>query len=204
MSVNYSQREHPRTLHNVLPSGSTTLEKAMVYAYDGQPVPTVIECLNNTQTINANLLDAMAFARNADNWQTSWTEAEKRDYLTRARAIQARKGTLWAMYEVLRTIGQGDAQIIERVGEVFFDDETQYDDGISMFDDDGDGWAKYAIILKTQVTDTMARWIIYAVQQVEPARCDLTEIVWGTAVVVFDADYTFDSDYTFEAVLNQG
>ena len=52
------------------------------------------------------------------------------------------------------------------MGEVYFDDSTDWDDGLSMYDDDGDGWAKYAIILKTQVTDTVARWIIDAVQRV--------------------------------------
>ena len=201
-ALTYSVRPHPRTLHTVLPSGSTTLERALVYAYDAQPVPTVIEGLNDALAIDTRLLDAMAYARSADNWQISWTDAEKREQLARALSIQARTGTLWAMREVLRNIGQGDAEIVERVGEVYFDGDTDWDDGLSMYDDDGDGWAKYAIILKTQVTDSVARWIIDAVQRVAPARCHLTAIVWGTAIVVFDADFNFDSDYTFEAVIN--
>ena len=115
VTTDYARRDHPRNLHHILPSGSTVLERAIVDAYDAQTVPTVIENLSDVDVADTRLLNHLAYGANVDAWSSNWNESIKRAALRNAHAIQARKGTVWAVREALTAMGQGDSEIIERV-----------------------------------------------------------------------------------------
>ena len=166
VTTDYARRDHPRDLHNVLPSGSTALERAIVDAYDAQTVPTVIENLSDVDVADTRLLNHLAYGANVDAWSSIWNESIKRAALRNAHAIQARKGTVWAVREALKAIGQGDSEIIERVQRRRYDTGERFDSGL-LWSDSANQWATFAIRLKQPVTEAQGRLIIDAVSAVK-------------------------------------
>ena len=201
MSVtnDYARRNHPRELHQVLPSGSTALERAIVYAYDGQPTPTVIENLSDVDVADARLLNHLAYGANVDAWSSNWNESLKRAALRNAHAIQARKGTVWAVREALKALGQGDAQIIERVAARYYDSGDQWDARL-IWDDEAPDWATFAIRLRQPVTDAQGRLIIDAVSAVKPARCHLIYIDFAADLLRWDSGQKWNSGFTWDII----
>lgn len=196
---NYAARNHSRTLHSVLPSGSTALERAMVYAYDAQPVPTVIEQLADYGKVDAHLLAAVAFSLNIDAWSSRWTESVKRAALHSARAIQARKGTPWAVMQVLKALGQGDAKIIERIKARRWGDGTKWGTDGAMWGD-GHRWDAFAIRLSQPVTAAQARLIINSVNAVKRKSARLVFIDYAENPLRWGDAVRWDSGYTWGIV----
>lgn len=200
MSVpNYATRNHPRTLHTVLPSGSTTLERAMVDAYDAQPVPIVIEQLADYGKVDARLLSAVAYGLNIDAWSTNWTEQMQREALRNARVIQACKGTPWAIMQVLKAMGQGDAKIMERIKARRWDDGTRWDDDGVVWGDEHN-WNAFAIRLSQPVTEAQARLIINAVNAVKRKSAKLIYIDYAENPLRWDDGKRWDDGYTWDIV----
>lgn len=195
----YATRALPRTLHQVLPSGSTVLERALVNAYDAQPIPTVIEQLNDLDRIDARLLNAIAYKLNVDAWSSAWSDAVKRAYLKNAVKIQAKKGTVWAVKETLKALGQGDAVIIERVGSRFWDSGDRWDAGYIWGEQQH--WATFALRLTQRVTQAQGQVIINAISAVKPARCHLVYIDWANDDLRWDSGVRWDSGNTWDLVL---
>lgn len=196
---NYAARNHLRTLHTVLPSGSTTLERAMVYAYDGQPVPIVIEQLAYFGKVDAHLLSAVAYGQNIDAWSTNWNEQMQREALRNTRAIQARKGTPWAIMQVLKSMGQGDAKILERIKARRWGDGTRWGTDGAIWGD-GHGWSAFAIRLSQTVTDVQARLIINAVNSVKRKSARLVFIDYAENPLRWGDAVRWDSGYTWGIV----
>ena len=192
----YAARAHPRTLHTVLPSGSSALECAMVYAYDAQPVPTVIERLADYGKVDARLLSSVAYGLNIDAWSTQWSEAVQRAALQSAREIQARKGTPWAVQQVLKALGQGDATIIENVKSRRWGDGARWgDDGLMW--GGAHNWDAFAIRLSQPVTDAHGRLIIDAVNSVKRASARLVYIDWAENPLRWGDQIKWGSGYTW-------
>ena len=103
--VSYATRNYPRNLHTVLPSGSTPLEHAIVYAYDGQPVPTVIENLNDADKTDARLLNALAYQRNVEYWSMGASEQTKRAIIKESVQLHRIKGTVYSVRRALDLMG---------------------------------------------------------------------------------------------------
>lgn len=200
MSVpNYATRNHPRTLHTILPSGSTTLERAMVDAYDAQPVPIVIEQLADYGNVDVHLLSAVAYGLNIDAWSTNWTEQMQREALRNARVIQARKGTPWAIMQVLKAMGQGDAKIIERVKSRCWGDGTKWGTDGAIWGG-AHKWNVFAIRLSQQVTEAQARLIINAVNAVKRKSARLVYIDWTENPLRWGDAVRWGSGYTWGSV----
>ena len=56
----YATRALPRNLHYVLPGNATVLEQSLVYAYDAQRLPVLIEQINDADKVDVRLLSAVA------------------------------------------------------------------------------------------------------------------------------------------------
>lgn len=198
-AVDYSTRAYPRTLDQLLPSVSTSLERAIVYAYDGQPPPMVIEQLHDIDTVDARLLDVLAYGLNVDSWSSNWSDALKRSVLHSAKLVQSRKGTVWAVREVLKAMGQGDAEIIERVKARFWDSGDRWNSGL-IWDEGSPDWATFAVRLRQPVSDAQGRLIIEAVSAVKPVRCHLLYIDFATEQLRWDSGQKWNSGYTWDLI----
>ena len=186
-------------LHTALPAGSTPLERALVKAITSLPRPVVIEQINDYEKIDARLLNIVAYGLNVDAWSSSWPESIKRAALKTAREIQSKKGTVWAVREVLKALGQGDAEIIERVQRRRYDDGNRFDAGL-IWSDSANQWATFAIRLKQPVTEAQGRLIIDAVSAVKRASAHLLYVDWATAQLRWDMQLYWDSGYTFDLI----
>ena len=186
-------------LHTALPAGSTPLERALVKAITSLPRPVVIEQINDYEKVDARLLNIVAYGLNVDAWSSSWPESIKRAALKTAREIQSKKGTVWAVREVLKAIGQGDAEIIERIGAQRWDGGAKFDEKF-IWGGEQNGWATFAIRLKQPVSETQGRLIIEAVNSVKRASAHLLYVDWASTPLRWDELRRWDSGYTFDLI----
>lgn len=189
-------RNHPRNLSIALPSGSSDLERHLVDAYDAQVTPALIEHLKNPDECPVELLPFLAYEYSVDTWSDDWPESIKRGMIKSARAIQARKGTVWAVRETLKAMGQGASKIIERVGGRRWDEGLKWD---TRYQWDGH-WATFAIVLAQPVTAAHGKLIIEAISAVKPARCHLIRLDLTANPLRWDAHYEWDTNYTWDTI----
>lgn len=178
MNVAYATRTLPRSLHHVLPSNATVLEQSLVYAYDAQRLPVLIEQINDADKVDVRLLSAVAYGLGVDYWSSDWSESVRRTVLKTTRDIQAHKGTMWAIREVLKAVGQGGAEIIERVQRRRYGDGSHFGEGL-MYSGAANQAGTFAIRLKQPVTEAHGRLIIDAVSAVKPTARHLLYIDWA-------------------------
>lgn len=195
-SSNYPVRPNPRNLHTVLPAGSTPLEHDLVDAYDAQIMPLLIPTLKDPDTCPEPLLAIMAYERNADAWSDAWPVATKRSMLKAARTIQARKGTVGAVRDVLKAMGQGAAVIVERIGGRRWDDGAAYDTNHQW---DG-SWATFAVQLSQPVTAAQGALIIDAINAAKRTSAHLLWLDMSANPLTWDANYCFDKGYTWDII----
>ena len=80
-----------------------SLEEAGAVRIDGIPVP--VRDMWNPDTCPANLLPWLAWAFSLDEWDTTWTEAEKREVIKQSIFIHKHKGTIGAIDRALKPLG---------------------------------------------------------------------------------------------------
>ncbi len=144
------------TVPSILPPSSTVLERALeqTCAERLQALPAVVASLWNAGNCPAALLPYLAWALSVDEWDEGWGVDKKRSVINESRLVHQQKGTPAAIRRALASIGQVDADIIERV-DYFFHDGTATRDG-SRRRMGQSGWATYRVVLKQSVTIAQA------------------------------------------------
>lgn len=90
----------------LLPSNSTPLERAASEALaDIQKVPVPLRTLWNPHTCPAKLLPYLAWAFSVDRWDTTWSEAAKREVIATSFYVHKKKGTISALRRVVEPLG---------------------------------------------------------------------------------------------------
>ncbi|HJW26435.1 MAG TPA: phage tail protein I [Rhodocyclaceae bacterium] len=135
----------PATL---LPPSSTPLERALSRAMGRFNPPSVIPTLWNPDTCPISVLPYLAWALSVDEWDEAWSIEKKREVVKEARGIHQKKGTLSAIRRALASVGQPDAEIIERADLIRCDGSVICDGTHSC----GGEWATRRVVLKRPVT----------------------------------------------------
>ena len=92
--------------NNLLPSNRTELESNLAETNaEIVDIPLIIREVWNADTCPVDVLPWLAWALSVDNWDTSWTEQQKRAVIKAAPANQKIKGTLGAVELQLAAIG---------------------------------------------------------------------------------------------------
>ncbi|AXF86633.1 hypothetical protein DTO96_102388 [Ephemeroptericola cinctiostellae] len=166
-----------RTLHTLLPSGSSTLEKAMVDAYDAQPLPRIIPTLYDADACPVELLEHLAYALNVDVWDTNWDEARKRAVLRTTENVQAHKGTPHAVVNMLAALGYPGAKLYERVcGRKIGDQSIIGSDPVKTRWFLGDEWATFGVELAYPLAPRMVSRVVSAINATKRASQHLVRI----------------------------
>lgn len=98
---------------SLMPPSATIVERAMEMAAARiESVPTPARHMWNPQTCPAQLLPWLAWAFSVDEWDTTWTEAQKRATIAASYNVHRRKGTIGAVKRALGALGL-DIQIVE-------------------------------------------------------------------------------------------
>lgn len=89
-------------MSDLLPPNATAQERALSEAAARiADVPVVVREMWNPDTCPANLLGWLAWAFTIDEWDTGWTEAQKREAIKRSIRVHKYKGTIGAVQEAL-------------------------------------------------------------------------------------------------------
>lgn len=100
-------------MSDLLPANATALERALAQVMaEIQAIPVPVRDIWNADTIPAVALPWLAWAYSVDEWDINWSEAQKRETVRRALAVQKIKGTIGAVRQALGALGI-DAQVQE-------------------------------------------------------------------------------------------
>lgn len=91
-------------MSDLLPPNATALERAISDSID-RPVPVVISELWNPDTCPVALLPWLAWAMSVDEWDSNWTESQKRGAIKASLAVHQKKGTIGALRSALGALG---------------------------------------------------------------------------------------------------
>lgn len=98
----------------LLPPASTPLERRLAGTLGRFEPPAVVPTLWNPDTCPPSVLPYLAWSLSVDEWDNGWSIEKKRTVIKEARKIHQEKGTVAAIRRALASIGQPDAEIIER------------------------------------------------------------------------------------------
>lgn len=93
-------------MSDLLPPNATGAERAMSLATARQAdVPVPVRDLWNPDTCPESLLSWLAWALSVDEWDSGWTDTQKRDTIRRSMAVHQYKGTIGAVRDALGALG---------------------------------------------------------------------------------------------------
>lgn len=98
-----------------LPLASSEAERAVSIAVAGELAlitPAILKTLYNPATVPAPFLPALGYALSVDQWDTGWTDAQKRAAIQKSLPLHALKGTNAAVLGALADLGIS-AEIID-------------------------------------------------------------------------------------------
>lgn len=125
------------TTKSLLPSSSTKLERALAQATDLDALsPEQIRQLWHPQTCPESHLPWLAWALSVDFWDDEWPLQRKRDVVAGSIAWHRKKGTPWAVEQMLAAAGYADSELIEHhdMHEVWRAHGGEYLDGADTLD----------------------------------------------------------------------
>lgn len=112
------------SVSNLLPPNANTHEHAIddSTARLGS-VPVELVKLWNPQTCPITFLPWLAWALSVDEWDESWTEAQKRSMVAASYEMHSHKGTPYSIKRALQALGYDNVEIIE--GQAYYYNNTQ-------------------------------------------------------------------------------
>jgi len=90
-------------MFDLLPPNATQAERSLSLAI-GRDVPVPVATVWNPDTCPADLLPWLAWAMSVDEWDTNWTEAQKRAVIKASIQVHMYKGTIGAVEEAAAAI----------------------------------------------------------------------------------------------------
>jgi phage tail P2-like protein len=92
--------------NDLLPPNATAQERAISEAVARvSDVPILVRETWNPNTCPAHILPWLAWAMSVDEWDTSWTEQQKRDVINSSLYVHKHKGTIGAIERALTPLG---------------------------------------------------------------------------------------------------
>ncbi|MDF3606564.1 phage tail protein I [Paracoccus sp. DMF-8] len=155
------------------------LAEGVIRAFD---IDIPIRHLMSASTAPAAVLPWLAWHLSVDEWNPDWLVPKKREAIAQSVLRHARKGTVWAVREMLRFEGYGDAVITEMGSVPKIGDSdilvggARIPSGSWVIGPDGYGWADYWIDLMQPVPRWSATRLRERLREVAPARCRLRTI----------------------------
>jgi phage tail P2-like protein len=93
-------------MSDLLPPNATSAERALAQTVGRiSSIPTPVRDVWDPDTCPAPLLPWLAWAFSVDQWDSGWTETQKRDTIRAAVAVQRYKGTIGAVRDSIAALG---------------------------------------------------------------------------------------------------
>lgn len=95
-------------MSDLLPPNATPQERSLATTIARlSDVPVALRDLWNAQTCPAAFLPWLAWGMSVDEWDSTWTEKQKRDVIAASVEVHRKKGTIGAVKRVLDSFGLG-------------------------------------------------------------------------------------------------
>lgn len=176
----------------LLPPSSTPLERALARTMGSFNHPRFVPSLWNADTCPEAFLPYLAWALSVDEWDERWSVVKKREVIKAAREIHRRKGTPIAIRRALASVGQPNADLIERADFIRCDGSVICDGTRSC----GGQWATRRVILKQPITVSGAYQIKRLLAAVGRNCVHLLAIRFAAAAFRCDGTITCNGNYT--------
>lgn len=116
---------------------------------------------------------------NEDGYWLAESDSARRRLIKGAYELHRKKGTPWAIREIVRRLGFGQVELIERMGNKTRNGEIRRDGRYSH--GHSDRWAHYRIIMNAPITNDQAALLRRTLAAFAPARCVLAALDYQTA-----------------------
>ncbi|WP_176000636.1 phage tail protein I [Burkholderia vietnamiensis] len=182
------------TYEPLLPSNQTPLEAALARVMRPTVDPEVLRTLWDADRCPAAWLPWLAWALAVDGWELAESEDARRMLVKGSLALHRKKGTPWAVREVIRRLGFGEVTIVEgrsggrRDGAIVRNGE--------QYRGKAGAWAEYIVKLGRPVTRDQAEKLWQAIERYAPARSKLTALDYTAVAIRHNGVATRDGQYT--------
>ena len=139
------------------------------------------------------------FSLFSDGWEFAVTENEQRELIKEAIEIHRHKGTPWAIKRVLKLLGFGDCELIERTGFLEHNSIAKHNSK-HRYGYGGD-WTHYKLVTPRLMSAADAERIRALLIDVAPLRCKLVSI--GLPTVNHDSTVKHNGAYNYDGVIRQ-
>ena len=116
---------------------------------------------------------------NEDGYWLAESDSARRRLIKGAYELHRKKGTPWAIREIVRRLGFGQVELIERMGNKTHNGEIRRDGRYSH--GHSDRWAHYRIIMNAPITNDQTALLRRTLAAFAPARCILAALDYQTA-----------------------
>ena len=169
---------NPPTL---LPPSSTPLEREISRTTGRFSPAQSVPSLWNAATCPPDFLPHLAWSLSVDEWDHGWSVDKKRAVIAAAIEIHRRKGTPLAIRRALESLGQADADLIERADCIKHNGVARRNGWHRRLGQAG--WATYRINLKRPVTVDQATMIKRLLSSVSRNCVHLVAIDYSQAAI---------------------
>ncbi|CAE6841806.1 hypothetical protein R69746_06959 [Paraburkholderia aspalathi] len=169
-------------MRDLLPPNATTLEKraaTALAAIDALPIP--IRDYWNPDRCPSALLPYLAAEVSVDGWELAESDDARRALIKSAIALHQKRGTPWAIREVIRRLGFGEVTLIEgrrvrrRDGSVARNGDYLHGDATA--------WAQYIVKLSRAITRDQADNLKAVLERYAPQRSMLAALDYRAAPI---------------------
>ncbi|MCX4139360.1 phage tail protein I [Paraburkholderia sp. SEWSISQ10-3 4] len=165
----------------LLPANQTPLETALATVMAPQVDSEVLRTLWSADRCPLAWLPWLAWALAVDGWELAESEDAKRALIKGSLALHRKKGTPWAVREVIRRLGFGEVEIVE--GRL----ARRRDGSITRNGDYVHGrsnaWAEYIVKLRQPVTRDQADKLKAMLERYAPARSQLASLDYSAVPI---------------------
>ena len=130
---------------------------------------------------------------NEDGYWLAESDSARRRLIKGAYELHRKKGTPWAIREIVRRLGFGQVELIERMGNKTHNGEIRRDGRYSH--GHSDRWAHYRIIMNAPITNDQAALLRRTLAAFAPARCILAALDYQTASLRHNGQATRDGAF---------
>jgi len=167
---------------DLLPPNATPLERNLARANaDATALDVPIAALYDPDDCPSSALPWMAWQFGVDGWELAESEDARRALYKGAIPLHMRKGTPWAVREVIRRLGFGEVEIVEgrrirrRDGRA-----TRNGDYVHGRES---AWAEYIVKLRQPITRDQADYLRAAIERYAPARSALAALDYSAVPI---------------------
>lgn len=163
----------------LLPPNRTPLELALAGASSLDLDTDGLRHLWSALWCLSPLLPWLSWTLSVEAWHEARSDAARRALILTSIEIHRHKGTPWAIRLLIRSLGFGEVDILERVGGRTHGGTIRRD-GVFPHAPLSSTWATYMVAFQRPITNAQAERLRKLLPSVAPARCHLIALRYAT------------------------